>query len=135
MSWDQQATLEHLIPKSRPVQTNKPENLLMACAKCNVLRGDYAYYEFYRNLRKAPKPIKIKKPKQLTAEKFLKIRAKEARCLALCLIVFAMYPEDAIYATENWEPRVSRSEHRNSRECQIRKMAKVVLADPRRIAA
>lgn len=82
-----------------------------------------------------PKPIVIKRPKQLSAKKFLKIKAKEERCLALCLIVYAMYPEDAVYATANWEPRVSRSEHKNSRECQIRKIAKAVTDDPRRLAS
>ncbi len=134
MSWDQQATLEHLIPKSKKVQTNKDENLLMACAKCNVLRGSYDYFEFYRSLRKTPKPIKVKKPKQLTAEQLSNVPAKESRCLALCLVVFAMYPEDAVYATENWEPRIPRSDFK-PRAHQIQQMAKAVLADRRRIAA
>lgn len=136
MSWNQRATLEHLIPQCKPVQTNKDENLVMACSICNGLRGERDPIGFYKSLRSVKMDSqRTQKSKPISAEKFLKLRAKEGRALALCLIVFAMFPREAAYWAEHWKPRVKKARAWARRRNKINKIVRRMIADPRRLAA
>jgi len=89
---------------------------------------------FYYALRKI-QAVKNKKPKQISAEKLSKIKAREGRTLALWLIAFAMFPEESAYWTKNWTPRVSVSKLRKKRPRKIYKIGMKMKEDPRRLAA
>ncbi len=140
MSWSQQATLEHLIPVSKPVQTNKDDNLVMACSNCNHLRGDTDYMAFFnkiRRVREAPEP----KPIIIVAKDPAKLKAKEGRTLAYCLIIAALWPGEAADIAEHWQPYVKKLKlkkkyrNRRKRPCKIAEIARIVTADSRRMAA
>ena len=141
MSWSQQATLEHLIPQSEPVQTNKDDNLVMACANCNHLRGDTNYMNFFKAIRRERKPSK--QPILLTtvapAKDPAKLKAKAGRTLAYCLIIVALWPEEAAEIAENWAPYEKKlklkKKQKRKRPCKIAEITRIVTADPRRLAA
>ncbi len=139
MSWSQQATLEHLIPVSKPVQTNKDDNLVMACGNCNHLRGDTDYMSFFNAIRRVrtalnpyPKPVAVAKDPA-------KLKAKEGRTLAYCLIIAALWPGAAADIADNWEPyeKKIKKKLRNKRKrpCKVAEITRIVTTDPRRLAA
>ena len=135
MSHSQRATLEHLIPQCEPVQTNKDENLVMACANCNTLRGLSDPIKFYNRLKHyhppQPKPIhRI----PMSVKKFLKQKQKQERALVICLIATMLWPEDTAYWAENWKPR-TKVRGKTNRSRKINKIALTVTSDPRRLAA
>lgn len=130
----QQATLEHLIPQSEPVQTNKDENLVMACSNCNRLRSNYDYMNYFKSIRRVRIDPPKKKPKKLTPERMAKLEAKAGRTLAYCLICFAFWPEEAAYWAKHIKPRLSKAMFTRSRDYQISLLSKIVTADPRRLA-
>ena len=131
---DRRASLEHLIPQCEPVQTNKDENLVMACAKCNILRAGDDPIKFNNKIRrfKTPNPPHVKK---LSLEKLDKQKVKESRLFGMCLIVVTLWPEGAADIADNWKPRVPLKFYRNKRLNQINEIARQVTADPRRMAA
>lgn len=135
MSWKQRATLEHLIPRSDPQQTNKDENLVMACSKCNCLRGNYSYMDFFRTIRRVRVEQLPPKKKVLTPKRIEELKAKEGRTLAYCLICWRFWPEDAAYLAEHWRPRIPHNIYTRKRPYLIAMIAKIVTADPRRMAA
>lgn len=131
---DRRATLEHLIPQCEPVQTNKDENLVMACAKCNILRAGDDPLTFYNKIRrfKKPNPPRVKK---LSLEKLDKQKVKQERLFGMCLIIVSTWPEGAADIADNWKPRVPLKFYKNKRPNQINEIARQVTADSRRMAA
>lgn len=129
MSWDQRATLEHLVPQCEPVQTNKDENLVMACAICNTLRGLEDPIKFYTRLKSYIKPQIIEKKEQEITEK------KLGKTLALCLIAARCWPKEAAFIAENWKPAKKKVKANQRRARKINKIAFLVRSDPRRLAA
>lgn len=117
------ATLDHIVPKSTPVQTNKDSNLIMACSLCNSLRSDDDPYKFYERLRcPAPPP----KKKKITEEKKAKQERKKARGLVYAFYVLMLFPEQAreiIRISELLAPK----RRPLNRHQQIARLSKVVL--------
>lgn len=136
MSWDQRATLEHLIPKCEPIQTNKDKNLVMACANCNTIRGLGDPMAFYEQIRLQPRKQIHKAPKPpYSAKKLRKMQLKQAKGLAICLVAAMLWPDDLAYWAENWKPPKKKVKHTKKRSHKIRKIAKRVTSDSRRLAA
>lgn len=133
MSRRQRATLEHLVPQSEPVQTNRDENLVMACSRCNNLRSNYDAMKYYTSLRTVKK--RVLRQKKITAAKSAKNKIKDGRCLALCLIAIVIDPVASAYWGEHWKPRVPRHIYCNKRPHQIHKLGLRMKEDPRRMAA
>lgn len=135
MSRNQRATLEHLIPQCEPVQTNKDENLVMACAICNTLRGLSDPIKFYNRLKSYHPPQTEKvHPSPMSAEKLLKQKQKQDKALAICLVAAMLWPNDLAYWIENWKPRI-KVKSKVNRARKINKIAKAVTSDPKRMAA
>lgn len=93
------ATLDHLIPLCQSsIQTNKDENLIMACAHCNAIRGHMNPMKFYRKIRCKPLPpmIEKKEPKfSKDPEKFTHQKVKQGRLLKTCWVMICFWPENA----------------------------------------
>lgn len=93
------ATLDHLIPLCKAsVQTNKDENLIMACAHCNGLRGHMNPMKFYKKIRCKPLPpmIASKETKfSNNPEKFAHQLVKQGRLLVMCWVMICFWPENA----------------------------------------
>lgn len=97
------ATLDHLIPQckgrsSKAIQTNKDENLIMACAHCNALRGHMSPMKFYKKIRCEPQPIAIPtKEKRFSndPQKFAHQQIKQGRLLEVCWTMIYFWPENA----------------------------------------
>lgn len=102
--WDplDRATLDHLIPVCKPVQTNKDENLIMACMHCNGLRGLKDPMKFYRTIRRQPTGLGKSLPATYSKneEKREKQIMKQGKLLAYCLIVVHYWPDQAQKITE-----------------------------------
>lgn len=130
----QRATLEHLIPQSVQVQTNKDENLVMACDKCNALRGLDDPLKFYNRLRRYYKP-QSSHIQTLTAKAIAKQKIKDSRALALCFIAVMFWPAAAVEAVECFDPRKSKTVNKHTKPFQINEIAKAVTSDPLRMAA
>lgn len=102
------ATLEHLLPSSLPRQTNRDENLVMACAHCNGLRSNMNPMKFYNTIRCRPAaPIFI--AKQLNKfskdpEKLAHQKVKQGRLLKLCLLIACVWPEN-VQLIINYRPK------------------------------
>lgn len=129
MSWNQRATLEHLIPQCEPVQTNKDENLVMACAICNTLRGLSDPIKFYNRLKNYIEPQIIEKKEEKISD------AKLGRAFALCLIAANYWPEETAFLAENWKPAKKKKKATQRRAIKINKIARAVTSDPKRMAA
>ncbi len=101
------ATLEHLIPSSNVRQTNKDENLVMACAHCNGIRSSMNPMKFFEKIRCKPQPVMIakKEPKwSKDPEKLAHQKVKQGRCLELCWTIACFWPE-AVEPIINYTPR------------------------------
>jgi len=87
------ATLEHLIPISTPVQTNKDENLVMACTECNSLRARSNPIKFFELIHTAPPPPQ--KPKVIvpTAEELAKQHMKTQRTFNYVFTLMTFWPQ------------------------------------------
>lgn len=122
------ATLDHLIPRcksrsSKLIQTNKDENLIMACAHCNALRGHMDPMKFYRKIRFKPLPPMIvkkklkfsKDPKKLAHQK-----VKQGRLLKTCWIMVCFWPENAQVIIE-YEPKYRTRKNYDQHINEIRK--------------
>lgn len=125
MRKNQRATLEHLIPQSSEIQTNKDENLVMACKLCNSIRSDVDPLVFYRTIRdkdyRNSKNNKLMAPNKRTRksmksmrrrnrkserraeviaggddEKKQKLIAKEQRTWALACTLVTYWPSEVI---------------------------------------
>lgn len=129
---DQEASLEHLIPQSEDEQTNKDNNLIMACSNCNTLRARIDPMRFYRRIRKE-EIVPKKPPKRLTAYQVVKEVLKDKKRWELCWIIAAMWPEEAANIVKEWRPPRLRDRHPSSKK--IFKLAQQVTADSRRMAA
>ncbi len=91
------ATLEHLVPASHSSQTNRDENLVMACAHCNGIRSSTNPMKFYEHIRHQPLSpiIAKKKPKwSKNPEKLAHQKVKQGRCLSLCWVIMHCWPEN-----------------------------------------
>lgn len=134
MSWNQRASLEHLIPQSKAVQTNRDSNLVMACALCNTLRGCKPPMAFYNKLRRE---IVLNKPvAPVSAEKLAKMLIRQGKTFALCLITAQLWPEDLAYWADNWKPPQYKKKNRTpKRRKKINKIKRAMSTDPRRLAA
>ncbi len=100
------ATLEHFIPVCTPVQTNKDENLIMACAHCNSLRRDMDPIKFYNKIRCKPLSIFLEKKEPKFSKdpiKLTKQRIKQGRLLETCWVMINCWPENA-QAIINYRP-------------------------------
>lgn len=101
MKKNQRATLDHYIPVSKPVQTNKDDNLIMACWLCNTLRGDRNPIAFYERLHQIVEqkpwliPQPSPKPKKKSAKKIAKEKDKEGRCFIYLYLMFIFWPQQA----------------------------------------
>lgn len=136
MSHDQRATLEHLTPQSKAVQTNRDSNLVMACAKCNVLRGCTPPMAFYNRLRLEPGAQLPVHKAPMSAKKFLKLRIKQQKTLAICLVAAMLWPEDLAYWGEKWVPPKRKKRSRGQKRAKnLSKIRKAMATDPRRLAA
>lgn len=132
---DQCASLEHLIPQSEDVQTNKESNLVMACSNCNTLRAGTDPQKFYRRIRRESTLAKpSRKPKPLTVDQIVNEVLKDKKRWELCWIIAAMWPEEAAKVAEEWRLPLKRKERQPGRR-KIAKLAAQVLADPKRLAA
>ncbi len=97
------ATLDHLIPlckgkSSRLIQTNKDENLIMACAHCNAIRGHMNPMKFYNKIRCKPLPPMIEKKESKFSkdpEKLAHQKVKQGRLLKTCWVMICFWPENA----------------------------------------
>jgi len=133
MSWDQRATIEHIIPISKSIQTNKDENLVMACSLCNCLRGDSDAFEFYIQLRKRNQVVDEPK-KEPTEEQSAKKIEREKRSFAMCLIAVAMFPDDIAYLLKSLSdkprarPKGGRSRKMNGIKRSMRKDSRCLVA-------
>ena len=136
MAWGQRASLEHLIPQCMPVQTNKDENLVMACANCNTIRGLGDPIAFYEQIRLVPRRHIHSAPKPpFSAKKLKKMQLKQAKGLAICLVAAILWPDDLTYWAENWAPPKRRIKKSKKRSHKIKKIAVRIAADDRRMAA
>lgn len=136
MAWGQRASLEHLIPQCTPVQTNRDENLVMACANCNTIRGLGDPLAFYEQIRLIPRKHLYAAPKPpYSAKKFQKMQLKQAKGLVICLVAAMLWPEDLAYWVENWSPPRPRIKKSKKRSKKIKKIAVRIAADPRSLAA
>lgn len=102
------ATLDHLIPVCKSsVQTNKDENLIMACAHCNALRGHMDPMKFYNKIRCKPLPLMLRKKEAKFSkdpEKLAKQKIKQGRLLTVCWIIIIFWPKNA-QAIINYKPK------------------------------
>ena len=121
MNWNQRATLEHFVPQSENVQTNKDENLIMACDECNATRGSSDAFIFYRTIhdkefrnnrnnelmkltkreirrnksfRRKTRKIEIRN--EAEGEKLQRLIEKEERARALAYTLVTYYPSELI---------------------------------------
>lgn len=123
----QRATIDHIIPISEPVQTNKDENLVMACMQCNSIRGTIDAIEFYNYIR-APRNVRVKQEEEENEETQLtdKDIDKKQRALTYALIATIFWPEESqkIINISNKLKQKSRADRGSKRNNQIKKITK-----------
>lgn len=123
MPRDQMATLDHIIPYCTPTQTNKDENLVAACERCNVNRGNINALDFYNRihnggfaknaLRKRTRKRLLKKEQRyqrFEAKRPEKLREKEQKTIHLLLIALKLNGskelENAVFAKESFHNKL-----------------------------
>ena len=81
MGWQNSATIEHMTPKSQG-GTNKLENLMSACARCNRLRGTQAVDKF-REIAATFEPDRRLQSEALHQQRKVKRQARQAQLTEL----------------------------------------------------
>ena len=93
------ATLEHVVPSCNPWQTNKDENLVMACSHCNGIRSNTNAMKFFNKIRCKPQPVMIAKQEGKWSKDPVKLahqKVKQGRLLSLCWVLVHFWPKAVV---------------------------------------
>jgi len=130
MSSRQRATLEHLIIQSSDSQTNLDSNLVMACSRCNGLRGEKNPMKFYKRIRI---DTIITGPLPLTDKQKAKKLKKHLRGILLCMTILRHWPDIANEVRSAGEAALIAKRDRDKQTVQwrLKKIYESIMADPR----